>query len=383
MTCRRGFIVLMCATMTTACQPDQADDRARRDDAEWLAVEEVPLSYGATEGVRTMESAAPGPGQRDTLVVVAEYGDSTTFGDVQAIFETPRHLVVADRRSSPHVAVMDRATKSITHWIGEHGSGSRQFSDPAGFDRVAGRDDRAWVHDFSNRRLSLLEVSTEGKAVVIGEVPLRIRQDMENVSWIGDSIVATALGNLATIVFFDEDGHPSSRVSLMEPFSNDEVPHATGRFMLNRASMAVHPQGLGIALGYYSSADIFLLDRTGVPSVAVRGRYEVDVRYRLANGRFSWSDGNQYGHTRLMATSDHIIAFYCGCTYRYPVAGARKAESKRDPSLHVYTWSGEFVGEYYFGADVLASSLAVSRDGNSIFGAVSDPYSRVVQWKFP
>jgi len=359
-----------------AILPIAACSRPSQDDSQVSDIAVTTVSY---DTIPAKPIPVP-PVRADTLALITTYGDTATFGMVQAIFETPHHLLIADRYSSPHIAVLDRALDSVSYWIGEHGSDLREFADPTTFDRVASSDNRVWVHDFENRRLSLLEVDGEGTASILEEIPLLVSRDIENTSWIGDSIVATALENHATFVFFDSTGKPVSRIALEEPFSEGQVTHGTGRLMLNRASMAVHPQDHGIALGYYSSSRIVVLDRRGFPKFVFRGPYDATARYRVANDRFYWADGNQFAYTRLMTSSKHIIAFYCGCTYHYANSETRTMSRDVDPALHVFTWNGEFVGEYRFGVDVLASSLAISRDGKSIYGAVK---SQIFQWHLP
>lgn len=361
----RPLVVLLLLTCS------QQDDR----------VQEAPVrsfSYN-TPSASVVQPLASEP---DTLAVAATYGDTTAFARIQAIFETGSHFLIADGHSSPHVAVADRANGFVSHWVGLHGRGPRQFSDPAGFNGIVGNENGAWIHDFGNQRLSRLEVNSEGRARIVEEIDLGNQEDVENVAWIGDSIVATVIGNRATLMFFDDAGRPLSRVSLEEPFGTEDISHGTGRFMLNRASMAVHPLGARIALGYYSAAQIVVLDGAGVPIATLQGPRDVQVSYRVSDGRFRWSDGNQFAYTRLMATPGHIIALFCGCTYRYSDSGSLLPPDI-DPSLHVFTWDGEFVGEHSFGADVLASSLAVSRDGAHIYGALKSPDSRIIQWKLP
>ena len=68
-----------------------------------------------------------------------------------------------------------------------HGQGPGEFSSPQGFYPVDGKASAAWLHDFSNRRLSLVEVGTDGSEVISEEIALRVNTTLENPTWMGDT----------------------------------------------------------------------------------------------------------------------------------------------------------------------------------------------------
>ncbi len=322
---------------------------------------------------------------RDSLDLLRLYGDTATFGRIHAIFDmSDPYLMVIDALSSPHVAVLNEETGAVASWIGRDGQGPREFRNPDVFYPADDDPNAAWVHDFANRRLSLVRVDDEGQAEIAEEFEIRINQDIEYPAWTrGGRIVATAIGNNATLLFMNRHGEVLSQISLMEPFSEEDMPHATGRYMLNRAVMAVRPNGDNMVVGYYSAIDFVILDPDGTPVTRFRGPKVIEARFHLADGRFFWDDGSQFAYARLLATDSHILAYYCGCAFWLPTSAGESPSSAARPELHVFTWDGEFVGEYYLPADVLGSTLAVGSDGRTLFGGIEDPYPRVAEWELP
>lgn len=324
---------------------------------------------------------------RDTLQLLRLYGDSETFGQVYAIFDTPRHILVSDRLSSWHIAALSRETGRVTSWAGTQGQGPGEFSDPGGFLPAEERSDAAWMYDFKNRRISLVRADSAGVLAVLEERRFILSQaDIDVLAPLGDGYVGTVLANDATLHFFDSKGQSVSSVLLDGPHDEKAMPQPTGRWMVNRASMAVRPAGDRIVVGYYSGIDFVVLNRSGEPLHRFRGPKEIDARFYLENNRFFWDDGNEYAYTRILATDTHILAWFCGCKrFRKPDPSTGEPPPPiRRPRLHAFTWNGQLAGEYSLTHPVVQStSLALSHDGKSLLGQVEDPYPKVAEWALP
>lgn len=92
---------------------------------------------------------------RGTLTLLQRLGGNEDFGQIKGVFSMEDFILVSDALATPHVAVISRQTSEVLSREGGHGQGPGEFSSPQGFYPVEGKTSAAWLHDFSNRRLSL------------------------------------------------------------------------------------------------------------------------------------------------------------------------------------------------------------------------------------
>lgn len=341
---------------------------------------EDPESGPDVSEIPLRESGEPARGEVVATQAGGEFrfvrllGDSTSFGRITAIHPLEGFLLVSDQLAAYPVVAVDLESGTVASRVGQRGQGPNEFTAPMSFS--PSEDPRAaWLHDFSNRRITEVRVDEEGVSTLVDELPLQLNATLENPVWLGDTIAASAVVPDATIVFLDRSGVALSRVLFPRPFPSEEVGHTTGDRFLNRTSLTGRPSGDRLALGYYSANRIDIVSRSGELLRSVEGPRPVDARYHVAEGRFFWDDGNELGYTRLAASEDFIFALFCGC--RLEVEGSPVSPM----TVHVFDWEGAFQGEFDLGHEVFTAT--VSQDGRALYGSVETPYPMIGEWSIP
>ena len=321
--------------------------------------------------------------RRDSLRLIRSLGGPDSFGRIAGIFDPGgSYLLVIDALVDPHIAVLDRDDGTVMSRFGRQGQGPGEFRSPGDF-FGENRDVREpWILDFSNARISRVQVGDRGDGQVVEQVGLRVDAQIESPAWVGDTLVATSLSNAATVAFLSQHGEALSSVWVEEPFDEVAMPHSVGRYMLNRATIAAHPNGDRIAIGYYSSTAFVILDRhEGRLERKFHGPKSIEPKFHLQGDRFFWDDGSQFAYSQILATDQYVIGHFCPCEMRFPVNGVRPPRII-DSELHVFTWEGELVAEYYLPSGILGP-MALGADGVTIYGSLEDPYPRVVVFELP
>lgn len=313
------------------------------------------------------------PRPADTLRMVRAYGDTSMFGSPTAVRRAGEMLVVADRFMDPHLSVFDAASGRLVQRIGRHGKGPREMQDPLWFQPDSADPARAWVYDFAARRFSLLDPANERRPVV-REVSLDAGVSLMNPVWNGDRIIANGLLPDYTLLVVDGDGRPVERLAADPPFTERQMPHATGRRLLNRSFLAANPSRTRLALAYQwkSRIDFFTVGGERVGSIP--GPRQTRPVFHVANNRFFWGpdDENEMAYWAVDATDRYVYALFCGC-----LAG----KGHMPALLHVFDWSGNFVAE--IALDRQLTSLDVSDDDRVLYATFEAPHPGVGEWTLP
>lgn len=365
-------IAVACAAISASCGPTDGEESEFPLPPDSLRVSELPT-------VEVRESSSV---RRDSLRLIRTLGGSDSFGRIAGIFDPGgSYLLVADALMDPHIAVLDRDDGTVVSRFGRQGDGPGEFRSPAEF-FGSGWDARdPWILDFSRAQISRVQVGGEGEGQVVEEVRLGVDGQIESPAWVGDTLVATSLTNDATLVFLSRQGEALSAVWVEEPFDEAAMPHSVGRYMLNRATMGVHPTGDRIALGYYSSTAFVILDRHGRPERTFHGPKSIEPKFHLRDNRFFWDDGSQFAYSQILATDQYVIGLFCPCDMRFPVNGVTPPQIM-DSELHVFTWEGALVAEYYLPSGLIRP-MAIGVDGATIYGSLEDPYPHVLEFELP
>ena len=368
----RFCIAAACVAISFSCGQGDGDQSEFPSRPDSLRVSELPV-------VEARESSSV---RRDSLRVIRMLGGSDSFGRIAGIFDPGgSYLLVVDALMDPHIAILDRDDGTVVSRFGRHGDGPGEFRSPGDFFRSSWDAREPWILDFSRARISRVQVGDGGEGQVVEQVHLRVDGQIEFPAWVGDTLVATSLTNDATLVFLGRHGEALSSVWVEEPFDEAAMPHSAGRYMLNRATMGVHPTGDRIALGYYSSTAFVILDRHGRPERTFHGPKSIEPKFHLRDNRFFWDDGSQFAYSQIFATDQYVIGHFCPCEMRFPVNGVMPLRIV-DSELHVFTWEGALVAEYYLPSGLIGP-MAMGVDGATIYGSLDDPYPHVVEFELP
>lgn len=314
--------------------------------------------------------------QADTVRRVRTLGDDDDFGRIVSLQVAGGFLFVGDAQISPHVAAVDLSSGAMLARIGTHGEGPREFQSPSGMSLA--RDNghpSVWVHDFYNRRVSLVGVNAGNQLTVGSSFPLMVATSTEDPEVLGEKVAAAGLyGEEAVLMFFDREGRPLVKAG-QPPFSMSDVGHATGVRLVNRASMTAHPGGERLAVAFYSKNRLDLYDTEGRLLGSSAGPAETTTSFYVEDDRFFWTPGeNQLAYTDVAATEDEIFLLFCGCTLG--------EESPTDRTrIHVFDWHGRFLRELV--VPVPAMRIAVDGEGRNLFTAAEDPWPVIHQWEIP
>lgn len=328
--------------------------------------------------LETVVEPAPGQWLVGSLPEPVRMGGVDDFGEIVAVVDVGDRLFVADARIPPHIAVLDPRQGEVLQRFGMHGEGPGEFRSPSTLRRASAGEGAVWVHDFANRRLSLVRLEG-GVASVDREVPLVVATSAERPVRMDDGWIAVGLyGADAVLMFFDDRGHPTRRVG-RPPFSVEDVPHGNGIRLVNRSYLAPHPQKERLAVTFYSAGRLDIYSASGELLRSVLGPRQVEPRFEVTpSGGFRWEEGSEMAYIATTASESHILSIFCDCPLRWDddtMAGTRRR-------LHAWTWDGDFVGEFDLGIEGVRT-LSVSADGTTLYGSVEEPFPQVVAWKLP
>ncbi len=312
------------------------------------------------------------PEPRDTLSMLRSFGDEDDFGHITTVTLLGQRLLVSDRYSSPHLAVIDRESGEILRRFGKNGEGPREFRDPTGAFVAPGQSSLVWVYDFYNRRFTLLDLDKDGNDVIRREMPLNVNASLEHPVWSGDRILANGLFADFTLLEIDSTGRPLSRISAGPPFTKRVPPQ--GQRKANRSFLTMDPSGKRIAVTYQFASRVDFFRADGRPYGTVSGPRPTEISYEVdRKGRMNWKPDNVMTSWSMTSTDRYVYVLFCGCEMR---------EGGESPTrVHVYDWSGNFIQE--IALDRPIRGAAVTLDDSWLYGAVEEPFPVVGEWRLP
>ncbi len=340
------------------------------------AVAEVPQALPALQEVPRRSAPFTATIATDTVARVRIIGSGDEFGEIVSLWASGGILFVGDAQSSPHVAEVDLSTGEVLARVGRHGEGPGEFQSPSGMSRARGADRPAvWVHDFYNRRVSRVTLTSKEQLQIDSTFPLMVATSTQDPEILGDRVAAAGLfGEEAVVMFFDRAGRPLSKTG-RPPFSMKDVGHGTGVRLLNRAGMAANRKGDRLAVAFYSANRLDVYSSEGAVLHSSEGPRSTNTSFYVENDRFFWKPGeNQLAYTDLATTRGRIFLLFCGCT----LGEEDQADRTR---VHVFDWDGTFRRELV--VPVPALRIAVDDEGRNLFTASEDPWPRVYQWSIP
>lgn len=309
---------------------------------------------------------------RDTLHAVRTFGDTQAFGYIAHIEARSDGLLVTDVAMSPHLVLIDPTTGEVLNRFGSNGFGPGEFRTPNWI--TAHPDDPAlvWVFDPGTHRFALVNPSAPRQEATVAQYTLQVGMPIDRPVWVGNRLIAGGIFPDFSLVLMDEQGRTIERIVADPPYTAADISHTVGRALLNRNFMAPSPSGQRLAVAYQYSSRIDFFTAAGERYGTVQGPRATTPSYRIWNDRFFWEADNEMAYWTVTATDRYVYALFCGCRF----------EDEEIPTvMHVFDWSGDFVGEFELGARVTA--IEVTDDDTVLYGAIHDPFPRFAEWRLP
>lgn len=358
-------LLLTLGAFAGGCDEQRAAERSEAD------VRRAQLAVGADNFSGNVPNVAPDEPPGVEIASRRILGDSATFGSIDGLAVAGRYLLVIDRLADPHLAVVDLESGAVINRLLGHGEGPGESTQPLSAQVVSTDPPEAWLYDFGTRRIFLLRLTAPPREAVIDEMQLVVDQSLLDPHWFGGRLVANGLFIDQRLLILDRQGRAREEISLPQPFDAEEMPHRTGRRLMNRSYLVVSPAREQMALVYQFANRIDFLRGSGAIVGSVQGPRRTELKYHLENNRFFWDDGNQVAYSAATATDRYIYALY---------SGNRLRQTQDEPSrVHVFEWDGDFVGEIGFDGHRL-HSIAVTSDDQTLFGGLETPYPVVGEW---
>lgn len=373
----REVVRLVCLTVALhSCAPKAdrqrtvKDDSSRRMAARRIA--ETPLRGDDSDDVRVF-SVPRLPAQIDTFHVKRLLGDTSQFARVAQMRVMGHHLIVSDRRTDPHLSILDLTTGKQVGRFGRHGQGPGEFLDPSSITPRRGSDTDWWIYDFNTRRASLVSFANPARPRLLREMLLNVGPSLSNVVFDDSLIVANGLFPDYSLLLLDTLGRPLRRIRGTPPFDSSRGLAPVGLRLTNVNTMALAYDWKRLVLAYQFASQLSFFDLSGRALARAVGPRTMRASFRTdpKSGRFFWSNDNESAYWAVEPADSLVYALYQG----------RRDFTRPQPipdRVHVFSWSGEFVREIVLDRPVL--TLTVSRDGTRLFGFVQEPYPQIGEW---
>ncbi len=286
-------------------------------------------------------------------------------------------LVVLDALGRTAVHLLDRHSGALLESFGGRGEGPGEFRGPRSIDVLPGGEG-FWIHDVNLQRSTLYPVDPGRPVDFIGAGPAaaenRDHRWAEIVTFadgagviepirVGDRILAAGMFERGRLGHLDAEGR---FVRASGPLPS--VPEGVSAYALqfiHQGALRGTPARDRFALSSLSFSRIELYDRQGVRRALVQAPIELkpEIVGREVGGKRSAivSPESPAGYTDVTVTGAAIYALYSG---RDPAVYRDEAIYGRQ--VHVFAWSGEFVGA--LDLDYAAIAIAVSPDGSELYG---------------
>jgi hypothetical protein len=325
-----------------------------------------PLPTSATRVLQRVRS--------DSLASPRLLGDSTAFGRISSIRVVGDRLLVTEVTTGYHVAVVNRGSGVVEKRLGRHGEGPGEFRDPRWTHRHPASPNLAWVYDYSLRRMTLVRLDGEQREWLVRTVRLDQGPYLSEPVMLGKHFVSNGYFVDHTLTVADTQWQTLTHLA-GEPISLAQSADPLFRTRVSRSRIAVDPAHSRLVLAYQSANRLDIFDSNLQRRGTVAGPRTISTSVRTlqtSRGRvMRWGEGNELAYVSVDASREHIFALFCG-----------KCDATTPPRLvHVFNWDGLFVSELVLDRPV--ETIAVSSDGDTLYGATGEPYPAIAAWAVP
>jgi len=235
---------------------------------------------------------------------------------------------------------------------------------------VAEADGSPWIYDF---RLGAF--GSQGAAAAGANRPaVTLQPALFQPTWLGSRIVANGLFAHELLRLFTPSGKPDGTLG-QSPFPK-VVPDIA--IHLNRNALVSNPAHTRVALAFLYVARLEIMSSDGMDR-ALSGPTEVKLAYRTMNDpvegieRFLRTDDTRFAYVDVAADDDRVYALFSGRS-----RGEWKEAAGLGDTLDIWTWDGDFVGEWRLPKPV--SCIAVDYRSHRLYAAVAEPQPNLLEF---
>jgi hypothetical protein len=230
-----------------------------------------------------------------------------------------------------------------------------------------------WVYDFQSGDFVSFALGPSIKERTRFALPPGLFQPM----WVADRVVTNGLFATELVKSFTRTGGAlePDKTWGQSPFP-DVLPEVA--MHLNRSSIAIDPgrRRLVLAFRYASRLEVLALD--GTADRAISGPEEIKIAYRTVPDpregieRFIRTAETRFGYVDVVADQDRIYALFSGRS-----RGQWKADAYLADRLHVFSWSGELLGQWQLPEPVYR--IALDSTARALYGVRPPPGAALIE----
>lgn len=298
--------------------------------------------------------------------------DGSAMGFPTRLAVARDRLIVLDTRGSQVVHILDSATGGLIESFGGRGEGPGEFAGPRSID-VVPSGDAFWIHDLNQQRSTLFSIepptnkygSHRESRILTFEEGIGVLDPIH----LGEGeILASGMFEKGRLGHFDPEGRLFRASGELPPAPNGLQPHQIQ--FIHQGALRGTPSRDRFALSSIFFTRVELFDRHGISRGLVHPPVELDPEIRTGRrGDRSIayvSPEAPAGYIDIAVTDEAIYALYSG---RDPAV--YKEASVYADQVHVFDWTGDFVGALNLDHDALA--IAVSNDDKTLYTIRHDP----------
>ncbi|HYW06969.1 MAG TPA: BF3164 family lipoprotein [Longimicrobium sp.] len=287
----------------------------------------------------------------------------------------------------PNVVVLDDASDSVVHVVraadgallrsfGRRGEGPGEYRSAWSLATTPGGGRGVWIYDMALQRFTAVR-DVEDPSGPIHSISLRTDGPATTPLWLTDSMIVTpgffSGGRLARL---EPGGMVRGYVGALPPGGAEIPPSVRQHAYTGSLAKSEARSLLALATRHADQIEIYRPDGTLVRRA--RGPFGFEPRFTVSTrgGKpaMTTDDGLRFGYIDVTATDEWIFALFSGRTREG--SGGDAAFGRY---VHVFDWDGTLREVLRLDADLL--TLAVARDGRTLYGVRHDPEPAVVAYR--
>lgn len=330
----------------------------------------------------TPRYAAPVPAVAGIPLASQSFYDGSAMGLPMRLAVAGDRVIVLDALGTQTVHILDAETGALIESFGGRGEGPGEFEGPRSID-VDPSGDAFWIHDVAQQRSTLFPI--ESSTAESGRHrEIRILKYAEGVGVIepihlGDrEILAGGMFENGRLGHLDPEGRLVRASGELPPAPKGVPPHQIQ--FIHQGVLRGTPSRDRFALSSMFFTRVELFDRHGISRGFVEAPVELNPELRTSrrgeHRTVFVSSEAPAGYIDLAVTDEAIFALFSG---RDP--GVYGEDAGYADQVHVFAWTGDFVGALDLGYDAVA--IAVSTDGKTLYTARHAPVVEIRRHELP
>lgn len=279
-------------------------------------------------------------------------------------------LVQVNLPPSAPVQIRDRETGSLVSEVGKWGAGEGDFVGPWSIDPVP-NSSSAWIWDLTRHRLALLDVSHRR---IQRWITVRADAALTSPVWSLDTLYSPGFFLFGRLARFNSAGAYIDFVGAAPKRADGKVESVLATQQAQYGILRANADRTAFALATRYGARLQILNRDGSQRVEAKIPERFEPRYyavsRAGEVKVQFEPRSRFGYIDLCVTRERILALFSGKEEKdvgmYPDG----------QSIHVFDWSGAFLGSLALPAGVIA--LALDERDNQLLAMQTPPNTALV-----